>query len=87
MDRGAWCATVHGVAKSPLWLSDSACTQIFFFFFCELPSLGSSACISDNAECAMWLQRQAHELGTTTEYQYQATAQDHSWNYWKIYRI
>ena len=21
-DRGAWCATVHGVAKSRTWLSD-----------------------------------------------------------------
>ena len=23
-DREAWCATVHGVAKSQIWLSDSA---------------------------------------------------------------
>ena len=26
MDRGAWWATVHGVAKSQIWLSDSAHT-------------------------------------------------------------
>ena len=26
MDRGAWWATVHGVAKSQTWLSEHACT-------------------------------------------------------------
>ena len=28
MDRGAWQATVHGVAKDWRWLSDWACTHI-----------------------------------------------------------
>ena len=28
MDRGAWWATVHGVAKSPTWLSDFTFTFI-----------------------------------------------------------
>ena len=27
MDRGAWQATVHGIAKSQTWLSDWACTR------------------------------------------------------------
>ena len=27
MDNGAWRATVHGVTKSPIWLSDWACTH------------------------------------------------------------
>ena len=27
MDRGAWWATVHGIAKNQTWLSDWACTH------------------------------------------------------------
>ena len=30
MERGAWTATVHGVAKSQKWLSDWACTHSDF---------------------------------------------------------
>ena len=29
MNRGAWWATVHGVARSQTWLSDLACTHIY----------------------------------------------------------
>ena len=29
MDRGAWQATVHGVAKSQIWLSTHACIPSF----------------------------------------------------------
>ena len=35
MDRGAWWATVHGVAKSRTWLSD-----LIFFFFLLPPTCG-----------------------------------------------
>ena len=31
MGRGAWWATVHGVAQSWTWLSDLACTPVLFF--------------------------------------------------------
>ena len=30
MDRGAWQATVHGVAKSWTWLSMQVCTHVIF---------------------------------------------------------
>ena len=30
MDRGAWWATVHGVAKSQTWLSDGACVVAYW---------------------------------------------------------
>ena len=30
MDRGAWRATAHGVAKSQTWLSDDSCTLSWF---------------------------------------------------------
>ena len=39
MDRGAWWATLHGVAKSQTWLSDF----IFTFFHCCFMS-GSNCC-------------------------------------------
>ena len=32
MDRGAWRGTVHGVAKSQIWLSDWACTHACLFY-------------------------------------------------------
>ena len=32
MDRGAWRATVHGVAKSRIWLGDLTTTQVVHFF-------------------------------------------------------
>ena len=39
-DRGAWCATVHEVAKSQTWLSDWAITRtkitVFFFIKFEM---------------------------------------------------
>ena len=31
MERGAWWATVHRVAKSQTWLSDQACTHTVIF--------------------------------------------------------
>ena len=33
MDRGAWWATVCGVAQSQIQLSTHACPTILFFFF------------------------------------------------------
>ena len=43
MDRGAWWATVRGVAKNWIWLSDYG-----YDIYCALESLQSSACISIN---------------------------------------
>ena len=34
MDRGAWQATVHRVAKSWTWLSSTAVTTVLFFYYC-----------------------------------------------------
>ena len=36
MDRGAWGATVHGVAQSQIQLSTHACPTILFFFLSNL---------------------------------------------------
>ena len=36
MDRGAWWATIHGVAKNQMQLSMRAHTHICFFVFCFL---------------------------------------------------
>ena len=33
MDRGAWRATVHGVAKSPTWLSNNKNNPTTFFSY------------------------------------------------------
>ena len=30
MDKGAWCAAVHGVTKSQIWLSDWTTTYPFW---------------------------------------------------------
>ena len=35
-DRGAWCATLHGVTKSWTWLSDWTTTSMSLFLFCYL---------------------------------------------------
>ena len=35
LDRGAWRATVHGVAKSQIWLSDWACTCKYIKYLCK----------------------------------------------------
>ena len=40
MDRGAWWATVHGVAQSQTRLSDTACTR-----FCPWSQLPVGACV------------------------------------------
>ena len=32
-DRGAWWATVHGVANSQIWLSDSTTATVLTFYF------------------------------------------------------
>ena len=33
MDRGAWWATVHGVAKSQAWLTDSTTTKKYIYVY------------------------------------------------------
>ena len=39
MDREAWRAAIHGVAKSRTWLSDWTELRVYFFFpFIILPS-------------------------------------------------
>ena len=38
-DRGAWCAAVHGVAKSWIWLSNSTTTYIYISRMVFPPSL------------------------------------------------
>ena len=38
MHRGAWRATVHGVAKSRTWLSDSACTSTYLRIWGQHPA-------------------------------------------------
>ena len=40
MDRGSWWATVHGVAKSPTWLSTEASPTFIEHMLCSGPCAG-----------------------------------------------
>ena len=54
MDRGAWQATVHGVAESPTRLSDFTCTFHFHALEKEMGTQSSVLCLENPRDGGVW---------------------------------